>query len=72
MHNTRSLPQPCTASPAVTLDPAVVAVGRSGYADVHEHLATLSHFDPDDNPLEFARVWQEIHAADAATTRGES
>jgi len=53
-----------TVSPAAPLDPAVIAIGRTGDADVREHLADLSHLDPDDNPLEHARVWQEIHEAD--------
>lgn len=53
-----------TASPAVPLDPAVVAIGRSGAANVDHLLVELSHVDPDDDPLEHARIWQEIHEAD--------
>ncbi len=52
-----------TVSPARVLADAVVAVGRSGDADVHEHLAALSHIG-EDNPLAFQRVWQLVHQAD--------
>jgi len=53
-----------TASPAVPLDPAVIATGRTGTAEVDHLLMELSHIDPDDHPLDHARIWQEIHEAD--------
>lgn len=52
------------------LDPIVAAAGRDGRApNVHGLLAALSHLDPDHRPLEHARVWREIQAADARAGR---